>query len=174
MKAWSRPAWLNDARRYYSVIGSESTDPVTVFNAPDGEDVSNLKPGKPCLHLKPCSGSVRVLSADGCEEGVIRAEGILPIFRHVMRQNGNPTWVLSVRSIVRKRHSLEPSVGEAWTFDTPFFWWQHLTGTAGGVSKLLGHVGPSKRFWFMWIERGRDTHELLAAVAFMHRKWWRW
>ena len=28
--------------------------------------------------------------------------------------------------------------------------------------------------WAMWIEPGRDTIELLAAVAFMHRQWFHW
>ena len=169
-----RPARLNDARRYYSTIGGESADPVSVFTAADGEEVSSATPGTPCLHLEPRFRLVRVLDADGREEGVIRSEGIVPGVRYVMRRNGYLVWVFSVRSIVRKRHTLEPADGETWTFDTPFFWWQHLTGTACGVPKLVGYVGPTKRVWLMWIEPGRDTHDLLAAVAFMHRKWWRW
>ena len=91
-----------------------------------------------------------------------------------MRRNGDPVWKLTVRSIVRNHHEFEPAVGVKWTFDTPFFWWQHLKGTADGVPRLLGEVGPTMRFWFMLVEPGRDTSDLLAAVAFMHRKWWRW
>jgi hypothetical protein len=91
-----------------------------------------------------------------------------------MRRDGVPAWTLTTRSIVRKRHALESTTGEAWTFDTPFYWWQHLTGTSGGVPRLLGQVGPTKRLWFMWVEPGRDTQDILAAVAFLHRTWWRW
>ena len=167
------PPWVTEARHCYSRIGPERTDPVTVFRVEANVEVSEEKPGTECLHLRPASRSVVVLSAAGREEGVIRAERILPIRRYVMRRNGNRVWALSNRSFVHKRHVLDPGDGETWTFDTPFFWWQHLTGSIGGVPKLLGYVGPSKRFWLMWIEPGRDTDDLLAAVALMHRNWWR-
>jgi hypothetical protein len=92
-----------------------------------------------------------------------------------MRQNGELVWVFSVRSIVRNRHALELANGDSWTFDTPFFWWQNLTGTAFGAPRLLGGLFvPTKRVWAMWIDPGRDTFDLLAAVAFMHRQYWRW
>ena len=100
MEESRRPAWLNDARRYYSTIGGESADPVSVFTAADGEEVSGATPGTPCLHLEPRFRLVRVLDADGREEGIIRSEGIVPGVRYVMGRNGNPIWVLSVRSIV--------------------------------------------------------------------------
>ena len=76
------PDWLNDARWYYSKIrGDElslvedlrSADPVSVFTAPDCAEVSSAKPGAPCLHLEPRFRLVRVLDADGREEGVIRS-----------------------------------------------------------------------------------------------------
>jgi hypothetical protein len=115
-----------------------------------------------------------VLDAGGREEGIIRPEGLVPGVRYAMRRNGEPVWMLSVRSIVRKRHVLELAHDHSWTFDTPFFWWQHLTGTALGVPRLLGGIGPVAWIWNMWIEPGRDTFELLAAVAFMHRQWFHW
>ena len=173
-KSHARPGWLNDARWYYSEIGRAAADPVTVFSAVGRAEVSSANPGTPFLHLEPRFRLVRVLDADGREEGIIRSDGMVPGVRYVMRRNGNPVWRLSVRSIVRKRHALKPASGETWRFDTPFFWWQHLTGTAGGVPKLLGRVGPTKKLWFIWVEPGRDTYDMLAAVAFMHRKWWRW
>jgi hypothetical protein len=169
-----KPAWTADARIYYSQIGSPSTDPVTIFAVPQGEDVSSEKPGAPYLSLEPRFRAVHVRHVDGREHGIIRSEGMLPGVRYVMRRNGELVWTLSVRSIVRKHHALEPSVGEKWTFDTPFYWWQHLTGKVGGVPRLIGGVGPTKRLWFMGLEPGRDTHDLLAAVAFMHRKWLHW
>jgi hypothetical protein len=170
----SQPAWLNDARRCYSEIGGQSGDPVSVFSTAGDEEVSSERPGTPCLYLEPHFRLVRVLDADKREQGIVRSEGIVPGVKYVMRRNGDPVWVLSVRSIVRKRHTLEPVAGEMWTFHTPFFWWQHLSGTVGGAPKLLGRVVSTKRLWFMWVEPGRDTRDLLAAVAFMHRKWWRW
>jgi hypothetical protein len=91
-----------------------------------------------------------------------------------MRRDAELVWVLTVRSVVRRRHTLCPVGGDEWTFDTPFFWWQQLAGSLGGTLRLLGRVGPTKRLWFMVIEPGSDTPEVLAAVAFMHRKWWRW
>ncbi len=88
-----------------------------------------------------------------------------------MRRDGEPVWTMSVRSIVRKRHTLELANGDSWMLDTPFFWWQHLTGTVRGVPRLLGGLGPVWWIWTMWIEPGRDTLELLATVAFLHRQW---
>jgi hypothetical protein len=84
-------------------------------------------------------------------------------------------WKLSVRSIVRKHYALELANGDSWTFETPFFWWQNLTGTALDAPRVLGGlVLPTKRVWALWIEPGHDTFDVLAAVAFMHRQWWHW
>jgi hypothetical protein len=91
-----------------------------------------------------------------------------------MRREGTPVWVLTVRSFVRKRHRLQIVEGDVWTFDTPFFWWRHLTGTVRGHERLLGRVGPTKRHWGFSLDADRDTVDLLAAVAFMHWKWWCW
>jgi hypothetical protein len=112
-----------------------------------------------------------VLDAGGREAGNIRADGLVPGVRYAMLRNGEPVWTLSVRSIVRKRHALKLADGELWTLYTPFFWWQNLTGTALGVPRLLGGIGPVGWIWEMYIEPGRDTFDLLAAVPFMHRQW---
>jgi hypothetical protein len=172
------PAWLDRARCYYSEIGGESADPVCVFDAAEMNEVGTESPGTLCLRLEPrldWPPRVRVLDASGLEQGVIRSEGLVPGVRYAMRRNGELVWMLSVQSIVRKRHALEFAKGDSWTFDTPFFWWQNLTGTAFGAPRLLGGlVVPTKRVWAMWIDPGRDTFDLLAAVAFMHRQYWRW
>jgi hypothetical protein len=147
---------------------------VSVFVVPEGDEVSSESPGALCLRLEPRhrhSPRLRVLDADGREEGVIRAEGLVPGVRYAMRRDGEPVWTLSVRSIVRKRHALEPAHGDSWTIETPFFWWQGLTGTALGVPRLIGGLGPLGCIWPMWIEPGWDTFELLAAIAFLHRQW---
>jgi len=166
----AEPTWLSHARRYYSQIGSESTDPVTVFSAVG--EVSSEKPGQPFVHLEPRSRAVYVLHPDKGERGIIRSEGLVPAVKYVMRRNDDAVWVLSVRSVVRKRHTLRQSVGGQWTFNTPFFS-QDLSGTVSGGVKLVGRVGPTMRLWFMRVEPGCDTPDVLAAVAFLHRSWWR-
>jgi hypothetical protein len=81
-------------------------------------------------------------------------------------------WMLSVRSIVRRRYALAPAHGAAWTFHTPFFWWMRVTGTESGTPRLLGCIGPTPTIWILRFEPGRDTLDVLAAVAFLHRQWW--
>ncbi len=172
-----RPAWLDDARWYYSLIGEGSAQPVSVFDATDCDEVTSEPPGTLCLRLEPrfrYSPRMRVLDADGREEGIIRPEGLVPGVRYAMRRDGGLVWTLSVRSIVRKRHALKLANNDLWTFHTPFFWWYHLMGTTLGVPRLVGTVGPGLWVWQMWIEPGRDTIDLLAAVAFMHRQWFHW
>jgi hypothetical protein len=167
------PDWLDDARWYYSMIGEESAQPVSVFSSED-DKVSSESPGTLCLRLEPrfrYSSRLRVLDAGGREQGIIRSDGLVPFARYAMRRNREMVWKLSVRSIVRKRHALELANGDSWTFDTPFFWWQNLTGTACGAPRLFGHVASVMWIWLMWIEPGRDTFDVLAAVAFMHRQW---
>lgn len=172
-----RPAWLDDARWYYSLIEEGPAQPVSVFDATDCDEVTSESPGVPCLRLEPrfrYSPRMRVLGADGREAGIIRPEGLVPGVRYAMRRDGGLAWTLSVRSIVRGRYALKLANREALTFYTPFFWWYHLMGTALGVPKLVGTVGPGLWVWQIWIEPGRETMDLLAAVAFMHRQWVHW
>ena len=174
VEASKLPSWLNDASGwYYSRIDWRPRDLVSVFAAADGQKVVDDEPGTTVLHLEPRFRSVRLLDAEHRERGIIRAEGLVP-GRFVLRRDGNPVWVLRVRSFVRKRHRLELVGTDAWMFDTPFFWWQHLRGSVSGCPTLLGHVGPRKRYWGFKVEPGRETLDVLGAVAFMHWKWWRW
>jgi hypothetical protein len=94
--------------------------------------------------------------------------------RYVMRRDENPVWTLSIRSLVRKRHRLRFTDAGTWTFDTPFYSWQQFSGSLAGAPKLVGHVGPSKQIWLFGVEPNCETNDLLAAVALMHRNWWRW
>jgi hypothetical protein len=154
MKESRIPAWLDDARWYYSQIGAERAQPVSVFDATGRDEVNSESPGTLCLRMEPrfrYSPRLRVLDAGGREEGIFRSEGLVPGVRYAMRRNGEPVWTLSVRSIVRKRHALQLANGDSWTFDTPFFWWQNLTGTALGVPKLVGGYCPEMSIWEMWI-----------------------
>jgi len=164
------PAWFN-APRYYSQIDG-AVGPVTVFEIPDSLEVSSKEPGKVFLWLEPSSRVVRVRDVEGQERGIIRSEGMIPRTKYVLRRDGEVVWTLRARSVVLKRHALEHDHAH-WIFDTPFFWWQDLAGQCEGSRRLVGKVGPTKRLWFVWVEPGKDDKDLMAAVAFMHRNWWR-
>lgn len=168
-----RPAWWDDARRYHSLIGEGSAQPVSVFDATDCDETADESPGTLRLQLEPrfrYSPRMRVLDAGGREEGVIRPEGLVPGVRYAMRRDDGLAWTLSVRSIVRNRHALNLAGGDSWAFRTPFFG-VRLTGSVLDAPRLIGVAGPGMWAWQMQIEAGRDTIDLLAAVAFLHRQW---
>lgn len=167
------PGWWPDAHWYYSRIEHRPAGTVNVLSPADGE-VSATNPGTLILRLEARTRVTRIVHANGREGGVIQSNGWMPGFRFVLCREESVPWVLSVRSMLRKRHRLEVTGGDVWTFDTPFFWWQHLTGTVRGRSSLIGRVGPSKALWGWAVEPERDTVDILAAVAFMHWKWWHW
>ena len=167
----AQPSWLPQARAYYSRIDDDSSDPVSVFSSPLGQDITASNPGVLRHHLRPEHHAVRVLNANDAEEGIIRPAGV---GKSVLISDRALVWTLSVRSVVRKSHKLQIVGGESWTFDTPFFWWSHLRGSSSGATRLVGSVGPTKRFWLIWIEPAKDADRLLAAIALMHRSWWRW
>lgn len=168
------PEWLNSVDYWYYSLIQRHSDYVTVFRAAMDQEVSDERPGTPILRLEPRSRATRLFDAYGSEQGAIRSEGMVRGLRFVMRRNGNPVWVSTVRSFVRRRHRLQTADGQLWIFDTPFFWWQHLTGIIDGYDGLIGFVGPTKRHWGFAVEPLRDTFGLLSALAFMHWKWWRW
>ena len=173
MPDFERPAWFDGARVFYSRIDTGRDDPVRVFVPPDG-DVTDENPGTLRLRLHPRGRALDVLDHRGCSDGVIRSEGLVRGVRYVMRRNDEPVWSLSVRSVVRKRHELRLTSGEVWMFDTPFCWWRGLTGAVRGAPRMIGRVGPRKKFWLFGVEAGCDTDDVLAAVAVLHRNWWRW
>jgi hypothetical protein len=145
MKGLGTPAWLNDSRWYYSLVGEGSAQPVSVFDATDCDEVTNESPGILCLRLEPrfrYSPRVRVVDAGGGEVGVIRPEGLVPGVRYAMYRDCEPAWRLSVRSIVRKRHALKLANGVSWTVYTPFFGCRWV-GTVHGIPRMVGIVGPS-------------------------------
>ena len=165
------PDWMDSGRRYYSQVDGNRRDSVRVMKPPDDVDASDKNPGTLCLHLAASFREVRVLDAAGYETGVIRSRG--PGLGYSMRRGGAPVWTVSTRSPVMRHHALTFSGGDTWDVQTPFFWWMNIVGTQGGVTQVLGQVGPSKRFWFLWVRPGKDHHDLLSALAFMHRRWFR-
>jgi hypothetical protein len=169
------PAWLHSTPYwYYTHIELGSPDVVSVRRAAADQQVSDRSPGALVLRIHPHRGMTPIFNGDGLESGSIRPEGIIRNLRFVMRRKGATVWVLTVRSFVRTRHRLQIVDGDVWTFDTPFFWWRQLTGTVSGHERLVGRVGPTKRHWGFSLDADGDTADLLAAVAFMHWKWWRW
>lgn len=167
------PIWLDDSRLCYSLIEPARVQLVSFFDVTDCDEVGGDSPGVLRLRLEPrfrYSPSERVLNADGREEGIIQSEGLFPGARHTMRRHGGLIWMLSVRSIVRRRHALTLTNGETWLFHTPFFS-NRLIGEIRGHRKLVGDVGPDVSVWRMAIERGKDTVGLLSAAAFLHRQW---
>jgi len=154
--------WIAGARRYASYVASDGN--ISLFVYPDD---------RPYLRLETRAKSVVILDAGGHEEFIIATERLLPLPRYAMREGSTLVWTLSCRSVVRTSHTLEFGNGETWTFRTPFFG-VRFDGAAGGGAKVLGRIGQQMRHWLLWIEPGRDTCELLSALGFMHRQWYRW
>lgn len=160
------PDWMDRAARYYSMIETDSGDSVRLMG-----DATEKTPGTLRLRLVAAFRRVRVLDAADQEIGQIRPRP--PGLGFTMRRGGSSVWTVSSRSLVMRRHALTFSNGDRWNVLTPFYWWMNIVAKHGGATHVLGQVGPVKRFWFLWVEPGRDDHDLLAALAFMHRRWWR-
>lgn len=165
------PEWIADARVYYSRIDGDRRDSVRVMKFPDEGDASDTNPGTLRMRLAASFREVRVLDASGNEEGIIRPRG--PGFGYAMRRSGRVVWTVSNRSAVMRRHVLEFAGGGSWDVRTPFYWWMNIVCSENGKTHALGQVGPRKWLWFLWIEPGRDTNDVLSALAFMHRRWLR-
>ncbi len=169
------PDWMDRAARYqyYSMIETDwgGGDSVRLMKAPAEGDVTEKTPGTLCLRLVAAFRRVRVLDAAGQEIGLIRPRP--PGLGFTMRRGGSSVWTVSSRSLVMRRHALTFSNGDRWNVHTPFYWWMNIVAKHGGATHVLGQVGHIKRFWLLWVEPGRDDHDLLAALAFMHRRWWR-
>jgi hypothetical protein len=165
------PAWASDAEVYYSRIETDPGDSVRVMRFPEVGAASEENPGTLCLRLAPSFRQVRVLGANGTERGVIRPRW--PGFGYAMRGSGEVIWTLSNRSLVLRRHALSFASNGHWDVRTPFYWWLNVVCSESGVTHVLGRVGHTKRFWQLWIQPGHDRVEVLAALAFLHRRWWR-
>ncbi len=160
------PDWMDRAARYYSMIEDDRRDSVRLMG-----DATEKTPGTLRLRLVAAFRRVRVLDAAGQEIGLIRPRP--PGLGFTMRRGGSSVWTVSSRSLVMRRHALTFSNGDRWNVHTPFYWWRNIVAEHGGATHVLGQVGHIKRFWLLWVEPGRDDHDLLAALAFMHRRWWR-
>lgn len=166
------PEWFEGAHHwYYAHIETGSPCVISVRRAPRDQDVSDQEPGTLVLQLRPARGITKIVDIEGFDRGRIRRVGIL---RYVLRRDDATIWVLTVRSPVRRRHHLKMVGGDAWTFDTPFFLRQSVRGAVNGQERLLGGVGPTKRHWGFVVDADRSSVDLLAAVAFLHWKWWCW
>ena len=171
----TKPDWWERAKFYYSEIDLRPGPPARLFSPPEDREITPSTPGTLLLSLERRHSDLRVLDSHRQELGVIRSQGFIPAAKYVMYRDGVPVWILSVRSVVRKRQVLSLD-GERWTFHTPFFWWHHfMTGATDGASRVIAWFpAPTKTIWGIAIEPGRDSLDLLAAVAFMHRNWLFW
>ena len=160
----------DQARLYYSQIVANSNDSVTVFSTGKGQEASHVEPGTPRLHLVRDAPGLRVRNSGGQDIGTITFA--IPAVKYVLSRDDSVVWTLTVRSWLRKRWLLDLGGSGAWTFDTPFFWWQHLQGRIGDTPRLIGRVGTRKSVWLFSVQPSDDSDELLAAIASMHRSWW--
>ncbi len=170
MKETRMPAWLDDARWYYSEIGGESAQPVSVFRT-DREGVDSESPGTLCsasgASVAQCRRGCSVL---GCRAGKKWASfaprGLCPRARcrdapRCRTSSGRYRSVRSSASCIRfgaGSRRLVDVRAAILLVATPN---RHH---AGGP-RLLGGLGPVGWIWMMWIEPGRDTFDLLAAVG---------
>jgi len=166
-----RPVWASEAEAYYSRVQDDAGHAVSVMKYPEAGDVSDANPGTLCLRLAASFRKVRVVDACGTEHGVIRPRG--PGFGYAMRRSGELMWTLSNRSLVLRRHALRFANDGQWDVRTPFYWWLNVVCSEQGVTHALGRVGPVKRLWQLWVRPGDDRVDVLAALAFLHRRWWR-
>lgn len=86
-------------------------------------------------------------------------------------QNGDATGTIGLRSIFLNKYAINLKDGPTWTFRMPTF-----TNCFYAVSSSNSHVwvvmGPSKLDWTLLAEPATDDVRLLAALAFIHRRWW--
>jgi hypothetical protein len=141
------------------------------MKAPSEGDASDANPGELCLRLVAGFREIRVVDARGAEHGLVRP--LAPGLGWEMRRAEQTIWSVRSRSVVLRRHALEfPGIG-SWDVRTPFFWWMNIWCRQDDATKVLGQVGPRKWLWFLWVAPGTDTIDVLSAVAFLHRRWWR-
>ena len=92
----------------------------------------------------------------------------LPMARFVMTQKGVPVGTIIQKSLFLNRYALDFAGGEKWNFRMPLF-----TVFFKGVSEAGGKVLVrlwSHNVWYVRVDAGCDTPELLAALAFIHRE----
>jgi hypothetical protein len=160
----SEREWIAHAREYCSRIDRGSATNVRVFRRSETT---------PCLVLKRESArAISVFDRVDHQTGLIRTERRFLLPKYALYQDSTTVWTLSVRSIFSNRHTLEVAKDTTWNVRTPFFS-TRLEGDAEDGSRVLGRMGQrvSEVRWL--IEPDRDSEPFLAALAFMHRQWYR-
>ena len=160
----SEREWIAHAREYCSRIDHGSATNVRVFRR--GETTL-------CLVLKRESArAIALLDAVDHQTGLIRTEQRFLLPKYALYQDSIIVWTLCVRSIFRNRHTLELAKNTTWNVRTPFFS-THFEGDAQDGSRVLGRVGQRVSEWLRLVHPDRDSEPFLAALAFMHRQWYR-
>jgi len=92
----------------------------------------------------------------------------LPTARFVMTENGQPICTIGQRSILLNRYRLDFTSSEKWTFHMPLFT-IYFKGWSQTGDKVFVRL-ETHNTWFLQIDEGRDSPQLLAALAFIHRE----
>ena len=109
-----------------------------------------------------------VYDADKRERFRVKRVRRLPMARFVMIENGQPICTISQRSVLLNRYRLDFASGEKWTFHMPLFT-VYFKGQSDTGGKVFVRV-ETHNTWFMQIDEGQDSPQLLAALAFIHRE----
>ena len=165
------PNWVDKAEAYYSKAEFGGRQSVCVMKFPETGEASETNPGTLRIRLAASFRRVDVLGADGVAQGFIRPRG--PGIGYAMHRSGEQVWALSNRSAVLRRHALSFRHNGVWDVLTPFFWWMNVVCSENGTTHVLGKVGHSTSLWQLWIQPGYDHVDTLAALAFIHLRWWR-
>jgi hypothetical protein len=150
---------------------ADACDSVDVWVPPADGEVTIESPGTLRLRLAVSSKGMRVLDDAARERG--RIDAAVPKLLYTMYREGGLIWKLSARSIVLRRHAVQFSPADSWLFHTPWYCWLNILGVHCGEVKVVGWVGPNRRYWALCIDPGCDNLDLLSLLALLHRNWWR-
>ena len=99
-----------------------------------------------------------------------RLPGILSRFAII--QDGQTVGRITYRNVVRTHSILDLAGGLTWNFRQRLFN-IYFYGDSNTGQRLWVHVGPSTRRWNMLLPPDTSDVRLLAALAFLHREYWR-
>lgn len=92
----------------------------------------------------------------------------LPMARFIMTEDGQPICTISQRSFLLNRYRLDFTSGEKWTFSMPLFTIR-FKGWSEAGDKVFVRL-ETHNSWLLQIDEGRDSPQLMAALAFIHRE----
>ena len=161
--------------RFYSIIDWKSPDPGTIFDASTEAELWRYTIHSQWPRVFPLSLIFKpdfiVRSPTGQEAARIHHLGGIPP-RFAIIQSGQTVGKIIYRNVLRTRSTLEFAGGPTWNFRQPLFT-IFFYGDSDAGQQLWIMVGPSKRQWNMLLPPGTEDVYLPAALAFLHREYWR-